>query len=165
MFDFGDRNYRLTKTPITCGPFVVLARLRLNMPTCIQQYKLLSVRIFGDQAPNFCQSIKGARSCRFSVERLSEAVQDVARQALSGAALQHWKTLLRDDDSVGLGTRSCRTAVVASYLNKLGAKHRIFLPDGPEMDTIGQAARATSAVPTYFEGIEIDGNSYGRLRV
>lgn len=119
------------------------------------------MRIFGNPASKFWQTMKSGGTCRFSAEKLAEAVEDVVRMALSDVALQGRKTLLHDDDSTSSVAEPCRTAVVASYLQKLGTGHKIFRSDDSGGITIREAARATSAAPTYFEGIEIGGTFYG----
>ncbi|KAH8585557.1 acyl transferase/acyl hydrolase/lysophospholipase [Bisporella sp. PMI_857] len=150
---------------------IMLSRWRMPVDEALDKYKVFGGRIFG-KPRKF--SILGWPHNKHDKRELEEALKDIVREKTPGTAAEATKfRMLRSPDDL------CRTAVVAVRKSENGSSEdtHIFRSYNVREATfdagdpirnytnsgdheIWKACRATTAAPTYFKSIEIDGDSY-----
>ncbi|OBT54871.1 hypothetical protein VE04_04686 [Pseudogymnoascus sp. 24MN13] len=124
---------------------ILLGRLRLSVPEAIDTYRALAQQVFSEKkAPG--------KDGTFKASNLEKAIKETIKSKLGK---DH-----ADDKMFMTGTMSCKTfvcAVPAMHVNNQPRLFRTWSADeNPGYNcTIWEAARATSAAPTFFKRIYI----------
>ncbi|KAI9869902.1 MAG: hypothetical protein M1830_004948, partial [Pleopsidium flavum] len=126
---------------------ILLGRLRLSVREAIDKYRVLSKEVFSDKK-------SPGKDGTFKASKLEKAIKDVMEAKL-GAGRAEEKMFVSEGDSQACKTFVC--AVAAQHINK---RPRLFRTWSADKDpgyncTIWEAARATSAAPTFFKRIQI----------
>lgn len=122
------------------------------MQECIDSYLQLSKEVFKIDQVLFNTFPLGDDQCRFDYTRLENAIQDVVQKCLGSPDFVM---------SASTNKPSCPTFVVAKLAEDVDGPPQIFrsyyIPGyGPASKCpIWQAARATTAAPTFFKAMEI----------
>ncbi|EIM91654.1 FabD/lysophospholipase-like protein, partial [Stereum hirsutum FP-91666 SS1] len=157
---------KLEKMPLPCDCFdliggtstggiiaLMLGRLRMSVDDALHTYAKLSREVFSDK------KLRGDGV--FKASKLESAIKKVI--SAQPAAMNDSEARMRDDASSSV---SCRTFVCVTVPNALGAPTpTLFRTYEPRHERfvnckIWEAARATSAAPTFFKAVEID-NGFG----
>ncbi|KAK0747380.1 phospholipase, partial [Apiosordaria backusii] len=126
---------------------IMLGRLRMDVQSCIDSYMALSREVF---SPRFRARLFGrvfqsmAGSSAFDYEVLERVVQDMVERTTGKP-----DTVLLEDDP------NCKIFVCASMSNTDTVRLRNYRSEFEEDTgcTIWEAARATSAAPTFFDPV------------
>ncbi|KAG8885679.1 hypothetical protein FRB97_000122 [Tulasnella sp. 331] len=140
---------------------IMLGRLRMSISDCIDAYKELSRRIFDistiDKTNNFVRT-----GAQYSAETLQQAFKFIIKE-YSGS-MNPEEPMLEEHAP----ENDCKVFVVACHTENLNQevalhlrtyKHRRVTAI-PNSWKIWEAARATSAAPTYFPPMEVGDRSY-----
>ncbi|KAF3006907.1 hypothetical protein E8E13_011166 [Curvularia kusanoi] len=131
---------------------IMLGRLEMTVEECITEYTTLMKDVFSRNKLSSPVGIFGGVKSRFSSEALSQAIAGVLGRLNIPA-----------DEKFLVENPTCKVFVCA-MLQKVGRVTRLRsyrVPEGNDQDpTILQAALATSAAPTYFSKVEIEGSTY-----
>ncbi|KAK6347586.1 hypothetical protein TWF718_005424 [Orbilia javanica] len=135
---------------------IMLGRLKMTIEECIAAY----MNVMGKVFPKSSEVEKKFRLVKdgayYDEKVLEEAIKDVVRQKLGDPEAQ-----LLDKDP----NNNCKIFVMAIRADKLNNRGPVFLRSYPSQIglvefpniKIWEAARATSAAPTYFKPLKIDG--------
>lgn len=135
---------------------IMIGRLRMTIPQIIEMYEKLSKDIFKSNILlTSLRMIASLLQYRYKVAPLEKRVREIVRMTLG-------------DESAGMVNLNskCHVFVVAVDAENLVDVDPVLfrsysLPGIPAAHfPIWKVARATSAAPTYFEAIEIDGRRY-----
>ncbi|MCJ1245904.1 hypothetical protein MMC30_003108 [Trapelia coarctata] len=143
---------------------IMLSRLRMSMNDCLEEYKNLAVTVL--RRPRVMNVYPF--SPKYKSRILKQAVQDLVARHTGHYGIGNRASFASDEDL-------CKTVVIAikpstetvtpklfrSYDN--GAREDLFAVRNPgpaDNCQIWEAARATSAAPTYFKPVTINGSTY-----
>jgi hypothetical protein len=131
----------------------VLGRLQMTVDQAIESYTELSKTVFGKKF-GWIRFLRGKP--RYPASALEAAIKTTLRKV--GLAED---SLMVDTANISTG-QTCRTAVVSNYTNSAGgAVYKVFRSydiagrDSADSCTVVEAARATTAAPTYFAPVKV----------
>ncbi|KAG9036253.1 hypothetical protein FS837_001708 [Tulasnella sp. UAMH 9824] len=140
---------------------IMLGRLRMSIPECIDAYCELSKHIFDESLFKIVPRLIKAH--KFSAEKLKEAIEITVNKHRGTSSTKLWDNTADRQP----GERVCRTFVVAiqgcgvNYPPKLFRTYNNrFQRQSADKCQIWEAARATSCAPSFFPDIEVEGIYY-----
>ncbi|KAI7779480.1 hypothetical protein LA080_000763 [Diaporthe eres] len=144
---------------------LMLGRLRMSADECIDRYPEMAESIFGNKMH---MTLGGLARNRYDATNLENVIKDIVLERLP----EEEETEGSPNHQLASPEDLCKTVVVAKKDHKLDGPHlfRSYAtnendrhPHNPgPADTckIWEAGRATSAAPSYFKSIKIDGHKY-----
>ncbi|KAF7512509.1 hypothetical protein GJ744_001444 [Endocarpon pusillum] len=127
---------------------IMLGRLRMDIDECINAYMELCNRIFTKKKTLL--NIKGKIQGRFDTKVLEEGIKKIVRDKTGSE-----DTLLRDDPNAPCKTFVCATRRDATATMQFTSYKSHSDSDLLKTTKIWEAARATSAAPSFFDPIKI----------
>ncbi|KAF5360636.1 hypothetical protein D9756_004637 [Leucocoprinus leucothites] len=136
---------------------IMLGRLRMTIDQCIKAYERLSTQIFGASMARKVEDVIHT-GARYSASALENAVKEIVKQYTGDE-----EALMRDTSE-----SPCKVFVVATRAddisNRIATHLRTYTNPNVEKSfsdyKIWEAARATSAAPTYFPRIKLGDFEY-----
>ncbi|KAF4598943.1 hypothetical protein EYR38_007356 [Pleurotus pulmonarius] len=130
---------------------LMLGRLRMSIPQCICAYKKFACKIFKHNSTTSTILNIGLTGFAYSPGAFESAVKAIVKDYSKGTG----DTMIPKSSD-----HTCKVFVVATEVNNVRMPHRIRTYKSATSDMfsdipIWQAARATSAAPTYFPSIKI----------
>ena len=140
---------------LSCGSLLMSAQ---DVATAIQKYRFLAETVFTSTS-----SGRDSKEETFSHKRLERCIRDVIAESPLKSGKNIW---MKDDSLDQIAGGGCRTFVVAASLQGSGSSAVLMRTYGIPTDDaftgkVWEAARATSAAPTFFKPIIICGVEYG----
>ncbi|KAF2469234.1 phospholipase [Lindgomyces ingoldianus] len=132
---------------------IMLGRLEMTVEECIEAYTKMMKHIFAQKKNRSFISIFGGVKARFS----SEALADAISQVLKGRGIS-----INEKFENGVKPR-CKVFVCTKFqkTNTITRLRSYRIPAGTDRrPTILEAALATSAAPTYFSDVAIEGSKF-----
>ncbi|KAK0725501.1 acyl transferase/acyl hydrolase/lysophospholipase [Lasiosphaeris hirsuta] len=133
---------------------IMLGRLEMDVKECIDAYKALMKKVFGDRKNLSKVSIDGEIRERYDVKKLEQAIVSVLQS----------RGIPKDEKFDNGVSRPCRTLVVA---RRVESKAEVAIQDftlagamNYDQMTIVEAALATSAASTFFPPVTVGQRQY-----
>ncbi|KAG8920533.1 hypothetical protein FRC00_009863 [Tulasnella sp. 408] len=140
---------------------IMLGRLRMSIPECIDAYRELAKDVFDVDLLAVASNLLDGH--RFSGSKLQQAVEKVVERYKGATSTKMWD----NPETWSENERACRTFVIATPGCDVPRPAKLFRTydnrfqrHSADQCQIWEAARATSCAPSFFPEIQVDGVYY-----
>ncbi|KAH8597305.1 acyl transferase/acyl hydrolase/lysophospholipase [Bisporella sp. PMI_857] len=148
---------------------IMLGRLRMSIDDCIQRYPPMAVKIFNGTKRSIVKRLIHGTSTKYSSDQIEVEIKKLVASKVGSPDRPLQETF--DYEHFHMPYDLCKTIVVANEFDGYADQPYLFRTYPQSNDSarnrgpahtqeIWKIARATSAAPTYFDPITIDGKEY-----